>query len=94
MPKGRKRYQGLRHTSSELQRKGPAEKMQRTCGNCPVKQTCKFNISAGFYYVGGRLVPERLRVEPKCLHEDMFHAYENSGGAHKSKRVRFAQVRM
>jgi len=92
--KGRKRYKGLRFDEDELFSKSKIKKIRRTCGVCPVRYFCKYNISSGFYYVGGKLVPERLRFDPPDDQGDfMKHpAFVDSNKARVDHTVRFTEI--
>ncbi len=61
---GRKRYIGYKHTAESLARPSMVKRYNKSCGVCPVEAHCRFNISAGAYYVAGDLEAKRLRVKP------------------------------
>lgn len=93
---GRKRYQGLRFTFEDLMEKSRARRIEQTCGRCPVRETCTYNISSGHYYVGGKLVPERRRVVPS---ESQINFLNLEGfSSLKSKpskaKIRFAEIHL
>jgi hypothetical protein len=92
--KGRKRYKGLRFNEYDLFHKSKIEKVRSTCGVCPVKDFCKYNISSGFYYIGGRLVPERLRFDPPNNQTDLMNhpAFSGSDKARIDPTVRFTEI--
>lgn len=43
---------------------------KRSCANCPVKSTCRYNIPSAFYYVRGQLYIRSVREEPLLLFVD------------------------
>ncbi len=92
--KGRKRYKGLRFDVNELFSKNKIDRVRGTCGACPVKDFCKYNISSGFYYVGGKLVPERLRFDPPNDQSDLMDhpAFVGSDKARIDPTVRFTEI--
>lgn len=92
--KGRKRYKGLRFNENELFSANRIEKVRSTCGVCPVKDFCKYNISSGFYYIGGKLVPERLRFDPPNGQSDLMEhpAFIGSDKAKVDPTVRFTEI--
>lgn len=73
-PTGRKRYLGLKWRPDQLERPAMAKRIAQTCGICPLKATCSYNISSGSYYTGGMLLPERLRVAPA---DGQIHAFDH-----------------
>ncbi len=93
---GRKRYRGPRYSTTELlQSRKHVARIEETCGRCPLQDTCRFNITSGFYYVGGKLVPERHRVSPPEV-SDLFRGDSTTQSANPpiDPRVRFAKIRV
>lgn len=94
-PKGRKRYQGLKWDEHTLWKsRSRINRFERTCAMCPVRSHCKFNISAGAYYVSGNLLPERLRLEPPDGQGHFFGhaAFKETLHVPIHPEVRFAEI--
>lgn len=93
---GRKRYSGLKWKEDEIWNQTRINRFEKSCGLCPVRTTCRFNISAGAYYVGGKLLPERFRLEPPN-NQSHFLDYDDFTGTFVAKvdpQVRFTEVHM
>ncbi len=97
VPKGRKRYIGLKWSAETLfSVAGRVRRFERSCGNCPVQDHCRYNITSGGYYVGGKLMPERLRVIPSS-EQDHFLDHHSFSGTRKARidpTIRFAKIVM
>jgi len=91
--KGRKRYQGLKWEETDLLDHRKVRRFEKACGHCPVNKKCVYNISAGAYYVGGELLPERFRFIPPT-HPNFFEdGLMEEGGLHRlDVTVRFTEI--
>ncbi len=43
------------------------ERYDRTCAQCPVERSCKYNVPSAYYYVKGIVLVTRLRDNPEQL---------------------------
>lgn len=93
--KGRKRYMGFRfHPADIWSTAHRVERFDKSCGRCPVQSTCLFNITSAAYYVAGQLLPERLRLKPPAVQEDLLDhpAFCSAHNVLVDPRVRFAPI--
>jgi hypothetical protein len=92
--KGRKRYQGLKYNEKQLMTKSKIRQFNKSCGVCALRGTCVYNISAGAYYAGGKMLPERIRVEPPDHHIDFDEhpSFGNSQHVRVDPTIRFTKI--
>ena len=93
---GRKRYIGLKYSMDKLFSPSMTRRFEKSCDICPIKNTCRFNISSGAYYTGGMLLPERARFRPPDNQVNFLDhpAFRSSFGGMVDPTVRFAQINM
>jgi hypothetical protein len=91
---GRKRYLGLAWGHDDLMKPSMVRSFKKSCGVCPLQGSCRYNISAGSYYTGGMLLPERFRFIPPDTQEHFLShpAFAGSFQAPVDPTVRFTQV--
>jgi hypothetical protein len=91
---GRKRYRGLKRDADTLRKPTLVRSFEKSCGVCPLQDTCRYNISSGAYYTAGMLLPERLRVIPPALQADFLESPGFKGSFHApvDPTVRFAKI--
>lgn len=92
---GRKRYLGLKWSEIEMHQPTKVRRLRDSCGKCPLTESCRYNISSGAYYVGGKLLPERLRIRPpEEIQRNFFDhsAFEVVRKEDVDNTVRFAKI--
>jgi len=91
--KGRKRYQGLKWEEKDLLQPSKVRRFEKNCGRCVLNKTCHYNISAGSYYVGGKMLPERLRFIPPTQPTFFEDGLMEERGLHRLDiTVRFTEI--
>lgn len=96
-PRGRMRYLGMRFDDRELEKMQP--RFKASCHICPVEKFCKFNVTSAMCYVGGKLVPERLRFVPTngvAVQKTLFgtDTFIDAQTSPVRRDVRFAEIDM
>ncbi len=80
----------------ELLKPSKIRRFGESCAICPVRGFCTYNISSGAYYIGGKILPERLRFEPPNHQRDLFghQAFDGTDKALIDQTVRFAKIKL